>query len=171
MRHYFSVLEQREEKEVYLANGFTQRNQRGEEAEEKLREELIIDLKQFTQISQEAENLAGKSSDLSETMKRKAESVLRSKITPEKQRDASPSDPLRSSSFRSDGKSPIKIYEQAGRLTSSTERRSTGAFFSSRLPHHQHSGVLLEQIEEELNRTGKKDNQESKKSKRSLQGS
>lgn len=84
MRHYFSVLEQREEKEVYLANGFTQRNQRGEEAEEKLREELIIDLKQFSQISQEAEKLAGKSSDLSETMKRKAESVLRSKITPEK---------------------------------------------------------------------------------------
>ena len=26
MRHYFSILEQREEKEVYLANGFTQRN-------------------------------------------------------------------------------------------------------------------------------------------------
>jgi len=26
MRHYFSVIEQREEKEVYLANGFTQRN-------------------------------------------------------------------------------------------------------------------------------------------------
>ena len=55
-------------------------------------------------------------------MKRKAESVLRSKITPEKKRDASPSDPLRSSSFRSDGKSPIDIYVQAGRLAASTER-------------------------------------------------
>lgn len=37
------MIEQREEKEIYRANGFTQRNQRGDDEEERLREEIISD--------------------------------------------------------------------------------------------------------------------------------
>ena len=75
-----------------------------------MREELICDYKQFSQITEEHDRIDGKTSTLSQTMKKKAALVLRSRITPERVRDSSPSDPVRSNSFRSDGKSPIDLY-------------------------------------------------------------
>ena len=75
----------------------------------------------------------GKTSKIGDGVKTKTEGVLRSRITPEKNREQSPSDPFsckRSGSWRSDGTSPIDLLVKAGRL--GQNRRASGAFFSSR---------------------------------------
>ena len=153
MRHYHQIIEQREDKEVYLANGFTQRNQKCDEVEEKLRQELISDFNEFESINKEVESIMGNSTSNIAGLKDKTQAVLRSKLTPDKRRDNSPLDPLtHSKSLRTnDGKSPIDLYVKAGRLVG--ERRGSQSFFTTRI--HQPAGILLEEIEEELNRTGK----------------
>ena len=59
LNHYHKVIENRAEKDVYLANGFTQRNQRLDQTEERLREEIASDFNEFESINREAENILG----------------------------------------------------------------------------------------------------------------
>ena len=87
LNKHISVLEQREEKEVFMANGFTQRNQRGDNQEEKLKSEILSDYNEFNYINQEAEAIIGKTLSTKQTMKitnmqTMAESALQMKLTP-----------------------------------------------------------------------------------------
>ena len=59
MNKHCQVLEQRVEKEVFMANGFTQRNQRGDDQEERLKTEILSDYNEFESINREAEIIMG----------------------------------------------------------------------------------------------------------------
>lgn len=84
------MLEQREEKDIYYVNGFTQRKQRGDDQEERLKTEIISDFNEFESINREAENILGVSilspqqNSKLESMTSMAESVLRMKLSPRK---------------------------------------------------------------------------------------
>lgn len=88
LNKHFQVLEQREEKEVFLANGFTQRNQRGDEQEERLRTDIISDFNEFESINREFDSILGDpqnaiiQSTEFKNLKQQTESVLRQKLTP-----------------------------------------------------------------------------------------
>lgn len=48
--HYYTVKEQRQQKDVYLSHGFTQRNQKVDKTEEKLKEEILSDFNEIDMI-------------------------------------------------------------------------------------------------------------------------
>ena len=52
------IIEQREEKDVFMANGFTQMNQRGNEEEEKLKSEIMSNYNEFNDINAEAQSIS-----------------------------------------------------------------------------------------------------------------
>ena len=150
-KHYHSILEQREEKDVYFANGFTQRNQRGDDQEEKLRHEIISDFNEFEQIQHEASCIIGsdqdnKSNEAIAKLKAKTEKVLRTNISPNKNANDTP---VRTISQRytvdpQDCISPLEVMVQKGRL-----RRNSDAYqtLKDRL---NEPNAFLEEIEEEL---------------------
>jgi len=105
-----------------MANGFTQRNQRGDDQEERLRTDIMSDYNEFESINREAEGIIGGTKKLTskvEGMRTMAKDVLRMNLEPERLAELSADRTRRRSLVSgsiSDGCSPIDMPGHGGRL-------------------------------------------------------
>lgn len=142
-----------------MAHGFTQRNQRADDIEEKLRTDIIIDFNEFEQIQKEADSIIGSAESTEKKnlilkLKSKAEQVLRSKLS-SSSGTLVYDDVKRQSSYRYQGgssdQSPLDVIISHSRL-----RRNSDAYLTKpRMP--EAPNAFLEEIEEELRHGPKKE--------------